>query len=249
MTVKQGNFLNESDKAYHYLKSNTTEISELTSERVENDGWWFDLYKNDDDSIDAVASTFSPCTDTDQFEVCIQYDIKTDQDSEKQEETKTVIVSAHRIDKKSELLPKYDNDAAWNNPNDFAPNGVAAYKCIRRTMPDFVKLSPLAQFLVSNLKNVYGKMPNIDLAQRVHCYNGKTEAQMLRAEKKYNEETTEKMIKSYDLENILCKTDGWLFDIINENQSDEDYWNNQADKIVNTGAILIKIGTAEFKIK
>lgn len=56
------------------------------------------------------------------------------------------------------------------------------------------------------------------------------------------------LIHCYELESRPCKINDWLFSIINPEQTDEEYWNQEAERIIAAGGKKIKIGEAEYII-
>lgn len=161
--------------------------------------------------------------------------------------SKTIIVAARKTDPLAFGVQKYDNDAEWNTIDGVAPNGVNATRYLRRTAADVTRLTPLAAFLFENCpKSVAGNMPAMRSEHRVACYNGKTEADMMRSE---NRENAEGYIRCYDLENVPSKISDWKFNIIEPDQSDTDYWNKQAANIISSGAIRIEIGSNIFEVQ
>lgn len=160
---------------------------------------------------------------------------------------KTIIVAASKTDTLAFGVQKYDNDDEWNVVNWVAPNVVNATRHLRRTTPDVTQLTPLAAFLIENChKSVAGNMTAMQPEHRVTCYNGKTEADMMRSEGKKN---AEGYIRCYDLENVPSKIMDWKFDIIAPGQSDTDYWNRQAANIISAGAVRIEIGSHIFEVQ
>jgi len=143
---------------------------------------------------------------------------------------KTITVAASKNDPRAYSVSKYSN----------AP-GV---KYLRKIIPERAELTELAQFLYDYCPQVVaGYYPAFDHASRVVCYNGKTEADMMRLEKRKN---IEGYISCYDLENMPSKIADWKFDVIRRNQSDTAYWNLQAEKMRGSGVVRITIGAAEW---
>jgi hypothetical protein len=159
-------------------------------------------------------------------------------------------------------VQKYSNNEDWNTVNGSAPNEVNATRWLRKTTPDKSKLSPLAAWLVEHVPEYCGgRMPAFNHDERVRCYNGKTEADRLREDaecgichsmgyrgsvekaRKY----AEGFIRCYNLENEPTRIDDWLFDRIAFEESDEDYWNRQAEKMLAVGTIRVVIGDAEWR--
>lgn len=160
---------------------------------------------------------------------------------------KTIIVAARKTDPIAFGVQKYDNKENWNRVDGIAPNGVNATRYLRRTTPDVTRLTPLAAFLVESCpKSVAGNMPAMRSEHRVTCYNGKTEADMMRSSGRKN---AEGYIRCYDLENVPSKIMDWKFDIIEPGQSDTDYWNRQGANIISSGAVRIEIGDNIFEVQ
>lgn len=154
---------------------------------------------------------------------------------------KTISVNAHTYDRNHYGVPKYSNDEIWNQPGDMAPNGVSAYRWLRKTSPDVSQLSPLAAWLFDNCPTcVAGKQKHPQLQYRVRCFNGKTIAEQQ---------------KWSDNERAVWGTwgdrpaaiDDWLFPIIQPKQSDEEYWNVVAAQILAAGINRVVIGDAEWR--
>jgi hypothetical protein len=117
-------------------------------------------------------------------------------------------------------------------------------KYLRKISPDRNELTELAVFLLDHCPPVVaGCCPAFDRASRVVCYNGKTEADMIRLEKRKN---AEKYIRDYDLENVPCKINDWKFDVIRHDRNDTEYWNFQAAKMLGAGVVRITIGNSEW---
>lgn len=179
-----------------------------------------------------------------------------------------ILVAARKSDPAAYGVQKYSNNSAWNVPGGSAPNGVSATRYLRRTSPDVAQLTPLAAFLAGNCPRcVAGNLPAFNAADRVRCYNGKSEADTIRefvarpdAFGRYHVNGTwfrdpqkaakiaEKIIHSYDLEGKAARIDDWHFDIADPGQSDEDYWNCQAARMISAGVVRVQIGTSEFAI-
>ena len=160
---------------------------------------------------------------------------------------KPITVSARKTDPLAFGVQKYDNDEEWNIPGGLAPNGVSATHYLRRTQPDITKLTTLAAFLVENCpKYVAGNMPAMQRKHRVTCYNGKTEADMMRSDGRKN---ANGYIRCYGLENVPSKITDWKFDIIQPGQSDTEYWNKQSENIISAGTVRIEIGENIFQVQ
>lgn len=157
-----------------------------------------------------------------------------------------IIVCARKADEKSYPVQKYDNNESWNRQDAFAPSGVIATRYLRRTNPDVDKLDILAKWLVENVPStVEGNMPAHFLEHRVRCYNGKTEADMIRKSGKPN---AENIIQAYDLEKKWSYISDWLFPIIGPDEIDIDYWNRTAKEMIDAGTIKIQIGDNIFEV-
>jgi hypothetical protein len=177
---------------------------------------------------------------------------------------KTIAVTARKRDARAYGVQKYDNRAAWNKPGGIAPNGVSATRYLRDTTPDITLLFPLAAWLVAHLPEYCGgQMPHPQIERRVLVYNGRSEAEQIMHDAQttqtvngihYNDPAdairhAEGLLKVYarslDGPQVI---DGWLFDIIEPNQTDEEYWNQQAAKMLAAGTVLVVIGNSEWKI-
>ncbi|MGP8322463.1 MAG: hypothetical protein ACT6FG_00480 [Methanosarcinaceae archaeon] len=160
--------------------------------------------------------------------------------------TNEIIVCATKHDPKSYGIKKYDNNEAWNQLGGFAPTGVSATKYLRKTSPDINKLDMLAKWLVENVPgSVAGNMPNHFLTRRVKCYNGKTEADMVRESGKPN---AENIISAYGLEKTPAYIPDWLFPIIIQNETDIDYWNRASAEMKNAGVTKVNIGNSVYEV-
>lgn len=145
---------------------------------------------------------------------------------------KTITVAASKNDHRAFPIRKYSN----------APD----VKYLRKTTPNVGELNELAKFLLCNCPPVVaGYYPAFNHAERVVCYNGRSEAEQMRAEGRIN---AENIIKCYDLENTPCKIQDWKFDVIQHDQSDTNYWNLQSSKMRAAGVIRVTIGNSEFSI-
>lgn len=143
---------------------------------------------------------------------------------------KTITVAASKNDTRAYSVRKFSNSPE--------------VKYLRKISPDRNELTELAAFLFDNCPPVVaGYYPAFDHANRVVCYNGKTEADMMRLEKRKN---AEGYIRCYDLENVPSKIDDWKFDVIRHDQSDTGYWNLQAAKMLGAGVVRITIGSSEW---
>ena len=179
-----------------------------------------------------------------------------------------IIVAARKSESAAYGVQKYSNADDWNVPGGAAPNGVSATRYLRRTLPDVAQLTPLAAFLVENCPRcVAGNFPTFNIEERVRCYNGKSEADTIRAiaatpdaQGRYwcNQswfrdpvkaaQYAENLIRAYDLEKQAARIDDWHFDIIAPGQTDENYWNAQATRMVAAGVVRIQIGQSEFTL-
>ena len=169
-------------------------------------------------------------------------------------EVKEIILCCRKRDERGYGVQKYDNKAVWNVEGGLAPNGVCATRWLRRTNPDVSQLSSLAKWLVENVhKRPYGHMTSSRRKDDVICYNGKTEAQGMREEVEVKisffnppsevvekeRKSVENMIRCYDLENTYMNCN-WLFSIIEPNQTDEQYWNVEAQRMLDIGTVAVE---------
>jgi hypothetical protein len=176
---------------------------------------------------------------------------------------KRITVVCRKRDPRMFTVQKYSNNEEWNVIGGTAPNGVHATRYLRKTSPDISKLNPLAQFLFENCPTYVGGFYHaFELSDRVQVFNGKTEADMLRDDASRGicksapwiktvaeaQKSAEGFIHCYELENVPAKIDDWLFDIIEPEQSDEEYWNNQADQMIRAGAVSVTVNKQSFKI-
>ena len=122
-----------------------------------------------------------------------------------------------------------------------APNGVSAYRWLRKTTPDSTKLIPLAAWLVEHVPScVAGKMPHPQLQYRVRCFNGKTVAE----QNNWTEQQKQVWAPEGDKP---ARIDDYLFPIIEPKQTDEEYWNMVAAQMLEFGINCIVIGDAEWR--
>lgn len=161
---------------------------------------------------------------------------------------KTITVASRKRDPKAVGVQKYTNSDAWNVPGGTAPTGVSATRYLRQTSPDVTKLSPLASWLFQHCPPcVAGKMPSPNHENRIRCYNGLTVAEEMR--RSTPDKTTEPMIAAYDLENQQSRLDDWLFEVIEPDQTDEDYWNAEASRMLAMGTIRVEIGPNYYEME
>lgn len=145
---------------------------------------------------------------------------------------KQITVACRKRDIKCFTVQKYSNDESWNVEGGTAPSGVHATRYLRRTSPDLDKLTPLARFLFENCpKCVFGNYPAFELLDRVQVFNGKSEGDVL-----------------YDLDNKPAKINDWHFDIIEPDQTDVDYWNMTAGRILAVGATVVQVGGQKWEV-
>lgn len=170
---------------------------------------------------------------------------------------RTITVSTGKNAPNGFGVQKYDNDETWNVVNGSAPNGVNATRWLRKTTPDPQKLTPLAAWLVEHVPSYCaGKMPAFNHTERVRCYNGKTEGDMMRSSWRQflngtNTEADAKQIaenfcKCYNLDDRPARIDDFLFDQIRFEESDENYWNRQAASIIAAGTVRVEIGQSTY---
>lgn len=150
----------------------------------------------------------------------------------------SLIVSSRKRDPKTQGVQKYDNSASWNVVGGMAPNGVCATRWQRRLEPDLAQLSPLAAFLATagDGINVSGRMPHPRRECNVQCYNGKTNSD-------YVDAKTSAMWGFFAKRPV--KVD-WLFDIIEPHETDEEYLNRQAERILAAGTVRVLFGGREW---
>lgn len=169
-----------------------------------------------------------------------------------------ITVTCRKRDSKVKIVPKYDNlsDFHVTPENPCLPNGVYGYRHLRQTSPAIDALCPLAAWLYEQFdgtcqagmqKTAYGKW--------LRCYNGKTQADMIREEAQRGTcggttwigpgavrcatERAEHFIEAYDLENQPAVVDQWLFPIIEPEEADHEYWNRVVDEIKAAGITRI----------
>lgn len=143
---------------------------------------------------------------------------------------KTITVAASKNDQRAYPVRKFSN----------SPEVIF----LRKICPSRDELSELAAFLFDNCPPVVaGYYPAFDHSSRVVCYNGKSEADMMRLEKRKN---AENYIRCYELENVPCKIDDWKFDVIRHDQCDTGYWNLQAAKMLGAGVVRVTIANNEW---
>jgi hypothetical protein len=160
---------------------------------------------------------------------------------------KTITVSCHANDPAVYGLPKYDNAAAWNRAGKKTPNGVSAYRWLRKTSPASADLTEAAQALVSILPDhVAGKMPAFAHSRRVVCYSGETEAEFLR--RTQPGEYTEKKIFAFSLDKMPMKIDDWLFPQIRSGESDSHYWNRVVEEMQRAGVRSVRVGDKQIDL-
>lgn len=158
-------------------------------------------------------------------------------------EKRTIVITARKKDERAYGVQKYDNNESWNVEGGAAPNGVSATRYLRKTTPDVSLLTPFAAWLVKNVPAYCGgKMPHFDYKSRVRVYNGKTVAEQ------NNWDEKQKKIW-HPMGDQPQKIDDWLFDIIEPNETDERYWNRQAEKMVAVGAVSVSVGDNSYLVQ
>lgn len=182
---------------------------------------------------------------------------------------KEVIVAARKTDSAAYGVQKYSNKAEWNIQGGIAPTGVSATRYLRNTAPNITQLSPLAAFLVTHCPRcVAGNFPAFNSEHRVRCYNGKSEADMLRenatkpdkpgrytvngrhfSNQQAAIEEAEALISAYGLGDKKARIDDWHFEIIDPRQTDAEYWNQEARRMLSAGVTRVVIGEAEFTVE
>ena len=180
-----------------------------------------------------------------------------------------VVVAARKNDQAAYGVQKYSNEAEWNQPGGSAPTGVSATRYLRKTSPDITKLSPLAAFLVTNCPRcVAGNFPAFNSEQRVRCYNGKSESDVIRGNavkrdafgrytvngRRFSNqqaaiEAAASLIAAYGLGDEKARIDDWHFEIIGPRQTDDEYWNQEARRMLSAGVTRVVIGEAEFTVE
>jgi hypothetical protein len=115
---------------------------------------------------------------------------------------------------------------------------------LRSTAPEPKGLTPLAAFLVENVDSCVVCELNGQPARRVLLYSGRTEAEILRERKPGRH--TETIISSHGLDRELAQMGEWQFLVMEPQQSDAEYWNAEADRLLLTGARSIVIGQAKM---
>ncbi len=177
---------------------------------------------------------------------------------------RTITVACRKRDEKVFTAQKYDNREDWNVVGGTAPSGVHATRYLRKITPDVDKLTPLARFLFENVRgSVAGsRYPHPKIDARTVCYNGRTEAEQIMYDAKTNftcqcrrfENATgavklaESVLKCYaGFLDGPQKIDDWYFDIIEPNQTDDEYLNQEAARIAAAGSVRVTVGTAEWR--
>lgn len=84
-------------------------------------------------------------------------------------------------------------------------------------------------------------MPSFNLTKRVRCYNGKTVAE----QNNWNE-NEKRFFHPWGDE--PANIEDYLFDLIRFEESDEDYWNRTAERMISDGFTKIVIGENQFSI-
>lgn len=162
-----------------------------------------------------------------------------------------ITVAGYRRDSRARSHKKYSN----------APDTQPVVD----TMPDVEKLTPLAKFLAENVSPFCAKMMSHPANKRVTIYSGRSEADRLREDARtpsrggywvvnnfgYRDpekaaRIAENTIRIYDLESAPEKIDDWLFGRIDPAQSFEEYWNNEAAKIIAARGARVVIGESEW---
>lgn len=136
--------------------------------------------------------------------------------------------------------------ARSSDPRMFRAQRYGKVFYLRKTTPEPELLVPLAAFLMEHIDNCVAGEMNPASQRVVLLYSGKTEAQLLRERKPGSH--TENIIASCGLDRKLAKIGEWQFQVIEPGQSDEEYWNTQADRILSAGISCIVIGHAEMRL-
>ncbi len=144
----------------------------------------------------------------------------------------TIIENRHKFDIEAEgvtmLIAATQNDIRSFLYNPTSGNRLG--RVMGRQYP-VVRLQPqpglsgLAQFLAENISHFINHRGSLKIA----CYNGKTEADMMRSEGRAH---AENVISAYDLENVPCLIEDWGFPIIHPEKNMTDTIN-----IITTGSI------------
>ena len=177
---------------------------------------------------------------------------------------RSVTITARKRDPRAYGVQKYSNNEPWNVSGGMSPNGVSATRYLRDTRPSIEKLSPLAAWLFENVpKYCGGKMLHFDSQDWVKVYNGRTKAEHMLHEastklvvgnRRFSDAPS--AIKAAEAEirmmgDILDSPqmiDSWLFDIIELNETDEHYWNRQAEEMIEIGTVRVSVGNAAYEV-
>lgn len=131
-----------------------------------------------------------------------------------------------------------------SDPRMFRAQKYRKVVYLRKTTPEPQLLTSLAAFLVEHVDGcVAGEMSDLEGKSMV-LYGAKTEAQVLR--ERTPGRPTENIISHQGLDQIQAKIGGWQFLAIEPDQSDTEYWNTQANRMLAAGVTRIVIGKATF---
>ncbi|MEO8992153.1 MAG: hypothetical protein ABI271_04255 [Nitrosospira sp.] len=131
-----------------------------------------------------------------------------------------------------------------SDPRMFRAQKYSKVVYLRKTTPEPQLLTSLAAFLVEHIDGcVAGEMSDLEGKSMV-LYSAKSEAQVLR--ERTPGRPTENIINHQGLDKIQAKIGGWQFLPIEPEQSDTEYWNTQANRLLAAGVTRIVIGKATF---
>ena len=134
--------------------------------------------------------------------------------------------------------------ARYSDPRMFRAQKYSEVVYLRKTTPAPQSLTQLAAFLVEHVDGCVVEGMGSLAGKRMLLYSGKTEAQVLR--ERTPGRYTENIISHNGLDRIPAQISGWQFSAIEPGQSDTEYWNTQADRMLAAGVSRIVIGQATF---
>ena len=134
--------------------------------------------------------------------------------------------------------------ARYGDPRMFRAQKYSEVVYLRKTTPAPQLLTSLAAFLVEHVDGCVVKEMGSLAGRRMLLYSGKTEAEILR--ERIPGRATENIISHNGLDQIPAKIGEWQFSVIEPDQSDAEYWNTQANRMLAAGVSRIVIGQAVF---
>ncbi|MCK7579285.1 MAG: hypothetical protein MZV65_28515 [Chromatiales bacterium] len=145
--------------------------------------------------------------------------------------TKTHTVSCRSYHPAARPWQQYVGAIAWESITDVS--------CDPADLTD-----PLARFLAENAPAFCASgRPHSDHTQRIRCFNGLTEADMMRRERPSDAES---YIRAYDMESRASLIDDFRLPQAEAGDDGLSYWARAAEQIRAAGTEMVQIGDAVF---